>query len=130
MYLNEVGWFAVPFGQVPGRESVPSKSRSPFWNRLLTQKATGECSCLALPLISTVRLPCLKQAPSENSQFWPLPALLLGQAIGPVVPSVLACAQMPVLALHGPSPTACRPSEPPMQVWNTCLSTKPPPKME
>src|SRR5712691_1215831 len=84
------------------------------------------CSCLATPLMVTVLLPFLKQAPSENSQFRPLPALLLGQATGPVVPSVVAFWQTPVLGSHGPSPTAFLPSAPPMQVWNTWLSVKPP----
>src|ERR1022692_1030834 len=75
----------------------------------------------------TVRLPCWKHSPSENSQRSPLPALLLGQATGPFVPSVVAFWQTPVLVLHGPSPTAFLPSMPPLHVWKTPGSVKVPP---
>src|SRR6266566_4992049 len=74
-----------------------SKSRSPFWNRLSPQKFTGDTS-LALVFVPsvTVLVPAGTQNPSAYSHSWPLAKLLLGQAIGPVVPSVLA----PVLAVR------------------------------
>src|SRR5262249_10147448 len=66
------------------------------------------------------------QLPSEYSHSWPLAKLLLGQAIGPVVPSVSAPVQTPVLALQVPSPFLDpAPSLPPRQVSNTCGSVTP-----
>src|SRR5258708_26513428 len=109
---------------------MPSKSRSPFWNRLSPQKFTGETSLAALPPSTTVRAPCGWQKPSANSHSWPLAKLLLGHAIGPVVPSVVAPLQTPVLGLHGPSPRSgwpfARPSVPPTQVSKSFLSTTKP----
>src|SRR5215471_16606610 len=109
---------------------MPSKSRSPFWNRLSPQKLTGETSFAALLPRITVRVPCGWQNPSANSHSWPLAKLLLGQAIGPVVPSVVAPLQTPVLGLHGPSPRRgwpfTLPSVPPMQVSKIFLSTTKP----
>src|SRR6266851_4395601 len=102
--LTDCGTFGDPFGQLVPRYVMPSKSRSPFWNRLSPQKFTGETSLPALLPSTTVRVPCGRQKPSAYSHSWPLAKLLLGQAIGPVLPSVLAPLQTPVLALHGPSP--------------------------
>ncbi len=64
-------------------------------------------------------MPAGKQLLSENSQFTPLVKLLAGQATGPVGPCVIGFWQTPVLGLHGPSPTAFEPSEPPTQVAKT-----------
>src|SRR6266699_3725574 len=108
---------------------MPSKSRSPFWNRLSPQKFTGDTS-LALVYVPsvTVLVPAGTQNPSAYSHSWPLAKLLLGQAIGPVVPSVLAPLQTPVFGLRGPWSRRgwplTRPSVPPPQVSKTLLSTK------
>src|ERR1022692_2113667 len=103
---------------------MPSKSRSPFWNRLSAQKLTGAVSLMAFPPTITVLVPCGRQAPSAYSHSWPLAKLLLGQAIGPVVPSVDALRHTPVFGLHPPSPLSfLPPSLPPTQVSETLLST-------
>src|SRR5712692_2191950 len=73
-----------------------------------------------------VREPCGRQIPSANSHSCPLAALLLGQAIGPVVPSVSAWRHWPVVGLHGPSPALfAPPSLLPMHVSKTLPSCRP-----
>ena len=72
-------------------------------------------SLVDTPLISTVRVPFGKQKPSANSQSAPLAGLLVGQATGPLGPWVVAFWQTG-RGLHGPSPVAVRPSDPPTQV--------------
>src|SRR5215469_14900668 len=103
---------------------MPSKSRSPFWNLLVSQKLIGIRVVTDFPSSVNVRAPCGTQVPSANSHSWPLAKLLLGQAIGPVVPSVSACWQTPVLRLHEPSPTPL-PSLPPTQVSKVLGSLRP-----
>src|SRR5712692_10027080 len=106
---------------------MPSKSRSPFWNRFCSQKLTGEVCLTLCESIVTVLVPCGRQMPSANSQSCPLAKLLLGHAIGPLVPSVVAPLQTPVFGSQPPSPVLCRcrepPSEPPTHVWKVLLST-------
>ena len=107
-YLNDVGTFGDPFGHVARWYDMPSKSRSPFWNRLSPHRLTGDVSLIAFPPTITVLVPCGRQMPSAYSHSWPLAKLLLGQAIGPVVPSVVAPLQTPVFGLQPPSPLAGR----------------------
>src|SRR5215471_2618806 len=102
---------------------MPSKSRSPFWKRLASQKLIGIRAFTDFPFSTNVRSPWGRQVPSANSHSWPLAKLLLGQAIGPVVPSVCALWQTPVLRLHEPSPTL--PSLLPTQVSKVLGSLRP-----
>ena len=121
MYWNVVGKFGLPFGQT-GRYDWPSKSRSPFWNLSWRHWLAADVSLTGDPLMNAVRVPCLKQGPSENSHSAPLAALLVGQATGPLGLCVVAFRQRPVVRLHGPSPLAFLPSAPPLQVSKTCGS--------
>src|SRR5258708_11645230 len=109
---------------------MPPKSRLPFWNRLFPQKFTGETALVVVDPRTTDRVPCGTQKPSANSHSWPLVNLLLGEAIGPVGPSVVAPWQTRVFGLHGPSPRRgwrfAVPSVPPMQVSEIFLSTMKP----
>src|SRR5690349_18148971 len=97
--LTDCGVFDEPFGQLVPRYVMPPKSRLPFWNRLFPQKFTGETALVTVVPSVTDRVPCGMLKPSANSHNWPLAKLLLGQAIGPVVPSVVAPLQTPVIGL-------------------------------
>src|SRR5215469_2212347 len=104
---------------------MPSKSRSPFWNRLVSQKLIGIRVVTDFPSRVNVRDPCGTQVPSANSHSCPLSKLLLGQAIGPVVPSVSGLWHRKVLRLHEPSPTLSLPSLLPIQVSKVLGSFRP-----
>ena len=69
------------------------------------------------PLTNAVRAPFWKQKPSANSHSAPLAGSFVEQAVGPFGPWVVAFWQ-PV-AVHGPSPVAVGPSDPPTQVSKT-----------
>ena len=71
-----------------------------------------------------VRVPFLKQSPSENSHSMPLPALLVGQATGPLGPRWSECWQMPVVEVARALASGLRPFGPPMQVSKTFGSVK------
>ena len=93
-----------------------------LWWRNRTAKPSGQSlsSVVVLPLIVTVRSPFGKQKPSANSHSAPLAGSLVGQAVGPVGPCVVAFWH-PALE-HGPSPVAPGPSRPPTHVSKTCES--------
>src|SRR6516165_10020871 len=88
-------------------------------------------SLTVAPLRTIVREPCGRQMASAYSHSWPLTKLLLGQAIGPVVPSVVGLTQLRKFGLlgfrsQGPSPAFCPLSfGPPAQVSKVFVSTRP-----
>jgi hypothetical protein len=115
-YWKAVGRLRLPSGQANDWYDRPSKSRSPFWYRSAKHWLASDQAVVVTPLTTTDLIPCGKQKASAYSQCDPLAGLLFGQATGPLGPCVVAFWHKPVVGLHGPSPVALGPSEPPLQV--------------